>query len=71
MEAAHWEALAYFHGMLDKHRDLVARRLLREETIPAAEKIFSLFEPHSPERQRRNGLRKANTVRTWSWVTGC
>ena len=42
-----WEALAYFHGMLDKHRDLVARRLLREETIPAAEKVFSLFEPHT------------------------
>lgn len=42
-----WELLAYFHGMLDKHRDLVARRLLREETIPAAEKVFSLFEPHT------------------------
>jgi len=47
VEAAHWEALAYFHGMLDKHRDLVARRLLREETIPAHEKVFSLFEPHT------------------------
>ena len=47
IEAAHWEALAYFHGMLDQHRDLVARRLLREETIPAHEKVFSLFEPHT------------------------
>ena len=47
VEAAHWETLACFHGMLDKHRDLVARRLLREETIPAAEKVFSLFEPHT------------------------
>lgn len=45
--AEHWEALAYFHGMLDKHMDLVERRLLREEKIPAAEKIFSLFEPHT------------------------
>lgn len=44
---AHWEALAYFQGMLDKHLDLVERRLLREEKIPAAEKIFSLFEPHT------------------------
>ena len=44
---AHWEALAYFQGMLDKHLDLVQRRLLQEETIPAAEKIFSLFEPHT------------------------
>ena len=42
-----WEALAYFHGMLDKHIDRVDRRLLREEKIPAAEKIFSLFEPHT------------------------
>jgi len=27
--------------------DLVARRLLNEETIPAHEKVFSLFEPHT------------------------
>ncbi len=45
--AAHWEALAYFHGHLDKHIDLVERRLLQGETIPAAEKVFSLFEPHT------------------------
>ena len=42
-----WEALAYFHRMLDKHLDLVERRLLREETIPPHEKVFSLFEPHT------------------------
>jgi IS5 family transposase len=47
VDAADWEALAYFHGMLDKHLDLVGRRLLQEETIPAAEKVFSLFEPHT------------------------
>ena len=47
IEPAHWEALAYFHGHLDKHMDLVDRRLLQEQTIPAAEKIFSLFEPHT------------------------
>jgi hypothetical protein len=44
---AHWEALEYFHRMLAKHLDLVERRLLRDETIPAAEKVFSLFEPHT------------------------
>ena len=33
--------------MLDKHLDLVQRRLLQEETIPAHEKVFSLFEPHT------------------------
>ncbi len=47
VDAADWEALAYFHRMLDKHLDLVDRRLLREETIPAQEKVFSLFEPHT------------------------
>ena len=44
---AHWEALEYFQRMLDKHLDLVERRLLREETIPSHEKVFSLFEPHT------------------------
>ena len=44
---SHWEGLAYFQGMLDKHLDLVERRLIHEEKIPAAEKVFSLFEPHT------------------------
>jgi hypothetical protein len=47
VDRAHWETLAYFHRMLDKHLDLVQRRLLQEETIPAHEKVFSLFEPHT------------------------
>ena len=47
VELAHWEGLEYFHRMLDKHLGLVERRLLKEETIPAAEKVFSLFEPHT------------------------
>ncbi len=47
VDAAHWEALGYFHAMLDKHLGLVERRLLKEEVIPAAEKVFSLFEPHT------------------------
>ena len=47
VEPKHWEALAYFHGRLDQHLDRVQRRLLQEETIPATQKIFSLFEPHT------------------------
>lgn len=47
VDAARWERLAYFHAMLAKHLDLVDRRLLKEETIPAPEKVFSLFEPHT------------------------
>jgi hypothetical protein len=47
VDAVHWERLGYFHAMLDKHLDLVERRLLREEIIPTVEKVFSLFEPHT------------------------
>jgi len=47
VDTARWERLEYFHRMLDKHLDLVGRRLLQEETIPAHEKVFSLFEPHT------------------------
>jgi len=47
VDATHWEGLEYFHRMLDKHLDLVQRRLLQQETIPAYEKAFSLFEPHT------------------------
>jgi hypothetical protein len=44
---AHWEALEYFQRLLTQHLDLVERRLLKEETIPTHEKVFSLFEPHT------------------------
>ena len=40
-------ALDYYQGMLRKHIDLVERRLLKGETIPHGEKLFSIFEPHS------------------------
>ena len=41
------EELEYFHCMLDQHIDLVDRRLLQGQTIPAHEKVHSLFEPHT------------------------
>lgn len=47
VDATHWEGLEYFQRMLAKHLDLVQRRLLNEEKIPASEKIFSVFEPHT------------------------
>ena len=37
----------YFHTMLDRHLDLVERRLLNGETIPSEEKLVSIFEPHT------------------------
>ena len=39
------EQLEYFRNMLDKHIDLLDRRLLQGEKIPHEEKIFSVFEP--------------------------
>lgn len=40
------EALSYYHAMLDKHIDLLDRRLVQGEEIPHEEKVFSIFEPH-------------------------
>jgi len=39
-----FEKLNYFRLMLDKHVDLVDRRLLKGEKIPHEEKLFSIFE---------------------------
>jgi hypothetical protein len=41
------EELDYFHTQMIKPLDLVERRLIKKEKIPHAEKIFSLFEPHT------------------------
>lgn len=37
--------LDYYHQMLAKHIDLVERRLIKGETIPHCEKVFSIFTP--------------------------
>ncbi len=39
--------LEYYLRMLDKHTDLVSRRIIKGETIPHEEKVFSIFEPHT------------------------
>jgi IS5 family transposase len=39
--------LIYFKGQIDKHIDLVRRRIIFKETIAHDEKIFSLFEPYT------------------------
>jgi len=54
VDIAQWEGLEYFHRMLAKHLDLVERRLLNEEIIPAHENVFSLFEPqHRMDTERQ------------------
>src|SRR3990172_1752987 len=44
MHAKKIETLEYFHGMLNKQINLVERRVIRGETIPAEEKIHSLLD---------------------------
>jgi transposase, IS5 family len=39
--------LEYFLQMLDKHIDLLERRVIKGETIPHSEKIFSIFETYT------------------------
>jgi IS5 family transposase len=39
--------LEYFIEMLDKHIDLVTRRLIKGETIPQEEKLYSIFETYT------------------------
>lgn len=39
--------LRHYQGYLKKHIDLVDRRILKGETIPADEKIYSIFEIHT------------------------
>lgn len=41
------EELRVYKKMLDKHRDLMHRRLILEEKIPHWEKVFSIFEPET------------------------
>jgi len=39
--------LSYYFEMLEKHIDLVNRRLLQEQKIPTCEKLYSIFESHT------------------------
>lgn len=42
-----FEQYRYFKAHLDKHIDLISRRILGGETICHSEKVFSLFEPYT------------------------
>ena len=45
-EIAHLEDLTYYHEHLCHQIDLLHRRVIKGETIPHEEKVFSIFEPH-------------------------
>jgi hypothetical protein len=40
-------ALEHFMGLMEKHIDLVDRRIIKGETIPHQEKMFSIFETYT------------------------
>ncbi len=44
--------------MLIKHIDLVERRIIKDEKIPASEKLVSIFETHTEWLQKRKSGRK-------------
>ncbi len=39
--------IEYYQSMLEKHIDLVERRIIKGETIPHWEKLFSIFETYT------------------------
>ena len=41
------QELEYYQSMLEKHIDLVERRIIKGETIPHQEKLFSIFETYT------------------------
>lgn len=47
MELARIMQLQYYQKMLIKHIDLMERRLIRQEIIPHAEKVFSIFQTYT------------------------
>lgn len=50
--------LDHYKEMLIKHIDLVERRIIKDETIPASEKIVSIFETHTEWLQKGKSGRK-------------
>lgn len=50
--------LDYYKEMLAKHIDLVERRIIKDETIPASEKLVSIFETHAEWLQKGKSGRK-------------
>jgi transposase, IS5 family len=45
--AAILKELTFYHKMLVKHIDLLERRVIKGQTIPHEEKVFSIFEPQT------------------------
>ena len=50
--------LEYYKDMLIKHIDLVERRIIKDEKIPASEKLVSIFETHTEWLQKGKSGRK-------------
>lgn len=64
----HLKELRYYEEMMDKHIDLVERRLIKGEKIPHADKIFSIFETYT---EWINKGKSGNKVELGLKVTVC
>jgi hypothetical protein len=53
------QELESYKDMLVKHIDLVERRIINDETIPASEKLVSIFEKHAEWLQKGKSGRKS------------
>ena len=53
------QELESYNDMLIKHIDLVERRIINNETIPASEKLVSIFEKHAEWLQKGKSGRKS------------
>ena len=51
--------LERYKGLLTKHIDLVERRIIKDEKIPASEKLVSIFEQHTEWLQKGKSGRKS------------
>ena len=51
-------ALEFYKDMLIKHIDLTERRIIKDEKIPASEKLVSIFETHTEWLQKGKSGRK-------------
>jgi IS5 family transposase len=70
--------LIYFKDHIDKHIDLIRRRIIFREVIPHDEKVFSLFEPYTEwikkgkiRHQVELGLRIAVATDQFGFILGC
>jgi IS5 family transposase len=67
------DEIAHYCGLGERVIDQARRRVLEGEQVPNAEKIYSIFEPHTDLIQRSKSLppRRRGCARPWNSATRC